>query len=78
MKGMLELKNVLHIEGIKANLLSISHLCDEDLMVYFDKRRCYVVKKDEEYIIMGTKIADNCYAVVDSVSITAKIDDVEL
>lgn len=38
-EGMPKLKNVLHIEGMKANLISISQLCDEDLLVYFDKRR---------------------------------------
>lgn len=36
-EGMHKLKNVLHVEGMKANLISISQMCDEDLIVYVDK-----------------------------------------
>lgn len=54
-EGMCKLQNVLlHVEGMKANLISIGQLRDEDL-VYFDKMRWYLVKEDEEGSIMGTK-----------------------
>lgn len=36
-EGMSKLTNVLHVEGMKANLISISELCDEELIVYFYK-----------------------------------------
>ena len=39
-KGLLKLKNVLHVEGLKANLLSISQLCDQKLNVKFTKDNC--------------------------------------
>lgn len=32
-EGMLKLTNVLHIEEVKANSISIHQLCDEDLIV---------------------------------------------
>ena len=33
--GLPKLKNVRHLEGIKANLMSISQLCDQKLNVKF-------------------------------------------
>ena len=30
--GLLKLNNVLHVEGLKANLISIRQLCDQKLM----------------------------------------------
>lgn len=50
-------------------------------MVYFDKRGCYVVKKDEEYYIIGTRTSNNCYemnAEIDSFSVAAKLQDMKL
>lgn len=35
--GIPKLKNVLCIEGMKANLISISQLCGEDMLVFFGK-----------------------------------------
>lgn len=80
-EGMPKLKNVLHIERMKTNLINISQLCDKDLLVFFDKRRFYVITEDEEYIITGTKTLDNCYqmnVVVESNNMTIQIYDVEL
>ncbi|KAI3457213.1 hypothetical protein Pfo_013876 [Paulownia fortunei] len=37
MEGLPILKNMLHIEGLKANLISISQLCDQNLLVKFNK-----------------------------------------
>lgn len=34
---MPEMKNVLLVKGLKANLISISELCDEELHVEFNK-----------------------------------------
>lgn len=72
---------MLHVGGMKVNLISKSQLYDEDLMGYFDKRRCYVVKEDEEYNIMRTRSADNFYqmnAVTNSFSMIANVLAVEL
>lgn len=49
--------------------------------MYFDKRRYYVIKEDEERIIVGTRTDDNCYqmnVVTYSFSMTAKVHDMEL
>lgn len=51
------------------------------MIVYFNKRRCYVVKEDGEYIIMGTRTTDNGYqmnVVTDSLSMIAKVHEMEL
>ena len=34
--GMPKLEDVLLVEGLKANLISISELCDQDLFVKFN------------------------------------------
>ncbi|KAI3462422.1 hypothetical protein Pfo_019085 [Paulownia fortunei] len=39
-KGLPRLKNVLLIEGLKINLISISQLCDQNLFVHFTKDLC--------------------------------------
>ena len=35
--GLLDIANVLYVEGLRANLLSISQICDQDFMVVFSK-----------------------------------------
>ena len=42
--GMPKLKNVMLINGLKVNLISISQLCDENLLVQFTKESCSVTK----------------------------------
>ncbi|KAG9460048.1 hypothetical protein H6P81_004556 [Aristolochia fimbriata] len=39
-KGLPKLKNVLLVNGLKANLISISQLCDQNLYVNFTKTSC--------------------------------------
>jgi SET domain-containing protein len=36
-------QKALYVEGLKANLLSISQLCDDDLAVQFSKKECNIV-----------------------------------
>ncbi|XP_039143973.1 uncharacterized protein LOC120281117 [Dioscorea cayenensis subsp. rotundata] len=45
--GYKRLKNILHVEGLKANLLSISQLCDRNLVVKFTQDRCVVYDEAE-------------------------------
>ena len=40
--GLPRLKSVLHIEGLKANLISISQFCDQNLLVKFTENMCKV------------------------------------
>ena len=46
--GLPLLKDVLYIKGLKANLLSITQICDEDFIVQFSKKGCIII--DEEGI----------------------------
>ena len=51
---LLLLKDVLYIKGLKANLLSITQICDEDFLVQFSKKECIII--DEEGIqVLGGK-----------------------
>ena len=34
--------NVLYVEGLRVNLLSISQICDQDFIVLFSKGKCLV------------------------------------
>lgn len=46
-----------------------------------DKRRCYVLKKDEDIIIIRTRTSTNCYQMnetINSISMNVQMHDVEL
>ena len=36
-------KNILHVDGLKVNLISISQICDLNLNVNFDREKCVVI-----------------------------------
>ena len=46
--GLPKLTNVCLVESLKANLISISQLCDENLFVRFTKKNCFVVNDREK------------------------------
>jgi hypothetical protein len=54
------LDNVLLVEGLTANLISISQLCDQGLDVSVNKSMCIVSNKDKE-VMRGSRYKDNCY-----------------
>ena len=60
-EGFPRLKNVLLVEGLKANLISISQLCDQDLHVKFSKNKCLMFDKFENCVMEGSRSLDNCY-----------------
>ena len=62
--SLLRLKSVLHIEGLKANLISISQLCDQNLVVKFTKNNCKVFNKFEKYGLERSRSFDNCYTLL--------------
>ena len=43
--GLPKLKNILHMKGLKENIMSISQLCDKNLNVKFTKDSCKVLNK---------------------------------
>ena len=44
--GLLKLRDVLLVDGLKANLISINQLCDQDLFVKFTNDRCVVLDRN--------------------------------
>ncbi|KAM5570153.1 hypothetical protein ABKV19_017253, partial [Rosa sericea] len=59
--GVPNLKNVLYVEGLTANLISVSHLADDYEDVWFNKQRCVILNKKGEGIMGGKRSFDNCY-----------------
>ena len=60
--GLPDIANVLYVEGLRVNLLSISQICDQDFMVLFSKGKCLVmndvwtlVPRPKGEHIIGTK-----------------------
>ena len=62
--GLPKLKNFLHVEGLKANLLSISQLCDQKLNVTFTKDNCKVLNRSGEVVLEESQSADKCYKLI--------------
>jgi hypothetical protein len=54
-------QEALYVEGLKANLLSISQFCDSDLVVQFSKKECNIFDSSAMWLIGGERTADNCY-----------------
>ncbi|KAM5579724.1 hypothetical protein ABKV19_009482, partial [Rosa sericea] len=49
--GIPNLKNVLYVEGLTTNLISVSHLADDYEDVWFNKQRCLVLNHKGEGIM---------------------------
>ena len=60
-EGLPRLKNVLHVEGLAANLISISQLCNQNLLVKFTKNTCKIFNDSQECVLEGARSFDNCY-----------------
>ncbi|XP_073153275.1 uncharacterized protein [Henckelia pumila] len=52
-EGFPKLHNVLHVEGLNANLISISQLCDDDFHVKFEKNTCEVFDNANRCVMTG-------------------------
>ncbi|XP_073064132.1 uncharacterized protein [Primulina eburnea] len=77
--GLPNLHNVLYVEGLNSNLISISQLCDDGLHVKFDKDNCEVFDNSNTRILTGTRSADNCYQLgEDVVSNHSKVSELNL
>ncbi|XP_048423736.1 uncharacterized protein LOC125469828 [Pyrus x bretschneideri] len=58
------LKDVMLVDGLKANLISISQICDDDdVEVLFNKLKCCVKVASGIDIFEGKRSKDNCYCV---------------
>ncbi|CAL8154408.1 unnamed protein product [Prunus armeniaca] len=61
--GLPFLKNVMLVENLQANLISISQLCDDGSSVWFDKDQCYVADFQGKKVMSGMRSKDNCYCI---------------
>ena len=59
--GFPRFKNVLHVDGLKANLISISQICDLNLNVNFNCGKCVVLDAIGKCVLQGFHSSDNCY-----------------
>ena len=59
--GLTLLKDVLYIKGLKANLLSITQICDVDFLVQFSKKGCVIINEEGIQVLEGNKTTNNCY-----------------
>ncbi|XP_075659119.1 uncharacterized protein LOC142628998 [Castanea sativa] len=70
---LLDIANVLYVEGLKVNLLSISQICDKDFMVLFSKGKCLVLDESGKKLISGVHTYDNCYGLVPDADIVCNM-----
>ena len=53
------IEDVLYVEGLKYNLLSISQLCDKDYNVSFNEKCCLVKKSNsDETLFIGNRVGN--------------------
>ena len=75
-EGLPKLKNVMLVEGLKANLLSISQICDQGYTVSFDSNHCYVYNILDEIVLQGLRSSDNCYTLTTHATCHSVIENV--
>ncbi|XP_062118771.1 uncharacterized protein LOC133832443 [Humulus lupulus] len=73
-EGLPRLKNIVLVEGLRANLLSVNQICDQGYTVNFDSNRCYVVNDQDEIILQGFRPNDNCYTLTTYATYHSAID----
>ena len=59
-----DIANVLYMEGLRVNLLSINQICDQDFTMLFSKGKCLVMDESGKKLISGVHTLDNCYGLV--------------
>ncbi|XP_062088723.1 uncharacterized protein LOC133795284 [Humulus lupulus] len=72
LKNLPVVKDVLYVKGLKANLLSISQLCDDHYTVNFSKSTCLVKSTDGCSILSGTRSNDNYY-MLDNTEVCSRV-----
>lgn len=61
--GIPPIDNVLYVEGLKANLLSIGQFCDNMHEVNFSENNCSIIDASGVCVVKGVRSSDNCYCV---------------
>ena len=69
-------KNILYVDGLKTNLISISQISNLNLNVNvnFDRKKCMVIDVDGKCILEGFHFLDNCYTLTSPSHTCHKID----
>ena len=65
--GLPVFEDVWYVDGLKANLLSISQICDNGLNVPFTKYECEILDGGGDCMCVGVRITDNCYGLTPSI-----------
>jgi hypothetical protein len=82
--GLRVSQEALYVEGLKANLFSISQVCDNDLVVKFSKKECNIFDSSGKWLMGGERTVDNYYGLPSltlepqTICNKATIDDNEL
>ena len=79
--GLLVFEDVWYVDGLKANLLSISQICDNGLNVLSTEYECEMLDGGGNCMCVGVRTADNYYGITPSISnkcFSAKINQVDL
>ena len=79
--GLLVFEDVWYVDGLKANILSISQICDNGLNVLFTKYKCEILDGGGDCMYVGVRTANNYYCITPSISnkcFSAKINQVDL
>lgn len=59
-----KLTDVLYVQGLKHNLLSIIQICDRGYVVHFTQGSCNIKnKKANRTLVRGIRTSDNCYVI---------------
>ena len=64
-----DITNVLYVDSLRVNLLSISQICDQNFRVLFSKGKCLVLNESGKKLISGVHTLDNCYGLVPDVDV---------
>ena len=54
-------KNVLLVENLKPNLLSVTQTCDPGHILIFDSKKCEIRKKDEKIVVVAPRTSNDVY-----------------
>ena len=60
MEGFPRLEGVLHVDGLKVSLISISQICDIDLHLNFTREKYIIVDNFGNCFLEGDRSMDNC------------------
>ena len=62
LKEKVKANNVMYVDGLKHNLLSVSQMCDQGNEVFFSSKECVVRELDTgKTVIKGTRTPRNLY-----------------